>query len=195
MLIQENINIVIENIINDFKLYPDKYLTESDVRCFLFNALMKINEFSELRDTSDGSKSTSVHTEVRWYGESGRLKWRSDVVILEVSNLRVKNGLFKLPSKGFAFNQPLAIIEIKLRRENGDTDNVFIKKIQEDIDKLKEIKGQVTGEYSCYLIVLDKKRDIQERIEESIEIKRFYKHSNFDAITNNNRQSSQSPRI
>jgi len=188
MSLKEKIDETIRSLIANFTKYPDKYLTESDVRCFLFNKLMLNNEFSELRDTSDGSKSTSVHTEVRWYGKFNKLKWRSDVVILNVSTLKVKDGFFKLPSKGFGFNKPQAIIEIKLRRINGDSDNAFIKKIQEDIDKLNEIKEQVEGEYPCFLIIFDKKKDIQNSIQPSTKIKIFYKHSNFDTIAKKKRQ-------
>lgn len=157
---EKNVKFAIKNLIDDFKRYPDKYLTESDVRCVLVNELMKIPEFNEIQNTEDNSKSISVHTEVRWYGQSGKLKWRSDIVIIDVSTLKVKSGLFKLPSKGFSFNQPKAIIEIKLRRINGESNNVFMAKIKEDVEKLKKIKSEVDGDYFCCLIVLDKKENI-----------------------------------
>ncbi|MFA5157881.1 MAG: hypothetical protein WC451_01655 [Patescibacteria group bacterium] len=165
MTTQENISIAIEKIISDFKEYPDKYLTEDDVRCFLFNELMKIDEFSLPIHTSDNSKSITVHSEVRWYGNSGKLKWRSDIVIVDVSTLRVKNDIFKLPSKGFGFNRPKVIIEIKLRRINGESDNGFINQIRKDLDKVSKIKQEISGNFISCLLVLDKKRDLKDGID------------------------------
>jgi len=150
----------INNLLDGFKQYPDKYLTESDVRCALVRELMKISSLNKLQNTNDSSKSISIHTEVRWYGQSGKLKWRSDIVIIDVQTLKVKDGLFKLPSKGYAFNEPKAIIEIKLRRINGESKSTFIKKINKDIDRLKQIKREIAGDYFCCLIILDKKDDI-----------------------------------
>jgi hypothetical protein len=187
---EEKITQTIKDLINDFESCPDKYLTESDVRCLLFKKLVESSQgLAQPQKTEDNSYSIPLHTEVRWYGQSGKLKWRSDVVVVNVSSLRVKNNIFRLPSKGYGFNKPLAIIEIKLRRTNGDTDNAFIKKVQKDISKLKEIKKEIPGDYPCYLIVLDKKNDIQEKIARADDIKIFYKYSG------NNHQASQSQRI
>lgn len=155
----------IENLINDFRKYPDKYLTESDVRCVLVNELIKIPEFGEIQNTEDNSKSIPVHTEVRWYGQSGRLKWRSDIVIIDVSTLKVKKDIFKLPSKGFSFNKPKAIIEIKLRRINGEPKDIFIAKIKKDFEKLNKIKEEISGDYFQGLIILDKKENIVQEIQ------------------------------
>lgn len=179
--IKGKITQTIADLINDFGVYPDKYLTESDVRCLLFKKLMEYQEFNQLQETEDGSYSIPVHTEVRWYGETGKLKWRSDIVILDVSTLRVKNGIFRLPSKGYGFYKPLAIIEIKLRRVNGSSDHMLIKKVREDIDKLKEIKTELPGDYYRYLVILDKKKNIEQIVKtlgRGEGIKLCYKYSN-----------------
>lgn len=167
------IETAIVNLINDFKNYPDKYLTESDVRCSLVNELMKNPEFNKIQNTEDNSKSIPLHTEVRWYGHSGRLKWRSDIVIIDVNSLRVKRDIFRLPSKGFGFNKPKAIIEIKLRRINGESNSAFISKIKQDINKLNRIRAEIVGNYFCGLVILDKKENIVQEItaiENNIEL-------------------------
>ena len=174
---ERNINLAISNLIADFKNYPNKYLTESDVKCILVNELMKIAEFNEVQATEDGLKSVPVHTEVRWYGRSGELKLRSDIVIIDVSTLKVKDGIFKLPSKGFGFNQPKAIIEIKLRRINGDSRSNFIKKINKDINRFNKIRKGIAGNYFCCLIILDKKDDIEQDIpREHNNLNIYYQH-------------------
>lgn len=178
--IEKKITQTITDLINNFEVYPGKYLTENDVRCILFKKLMEYQRFNQLQQTADGSYSIPVHTEVRWYGESGKLKWRSDIVVINVFSLRVKE-MFRFPSKGYSFNKPLAIVEIKLRRINGPSDNAFIKKILEDVDKLEEIKRELSGDYYRYLIILDKKKNIEQmikRIDSEEGIKLFYKYSN-----------------
>lgn len=160
--INEQIEVRIYELLKDFKKYPDKYLTESDVRCALVRELMKINDLNRLQITEDCSESIPIHTEVRWYGQSGKLKWRSDIVAIDVSTLKVRDGLFRLPSKGYGFNFPKAIIEIKLRRINGGSSKKFIKKIEEDIRKLSNIINEVPGDYFCCLVALDKKQNIPQ---------------------------------
>ncbi len=146
---------------------------------------MKNEVFCKVEDTADSSKSVSVHTEVRWYGDSGKLEWRSDIVIIDIHSLRVKNGIFNLPSKSFAFNKPKAIIEIKLRRINGASDNTFISKIKEDVNKLKAIKRKVYGNYYCGVVVLDKKKNIIYRaFRNNREIKIHYKYTRQGNIQN-----------
>jgi len=158
--IKEKINSLIE----EFKQYPNKYLTEEDVRCNLIIRLAEIPGLNEMQDTHDNSKSTPIHTEVRWYGQSKGLKWRSDIVVIDVDTLEVKNRPFHLPSKGYGFLEPMAIIEIKLRRTNGQGDDKFMNDIEKDICKLKEIKKEVEGDYPCFLIILDKKIDISQSV-------------------------------
>lgn len=185
--IKNTITSTINEILKDFGCFPSKYLTESDARCLLFNLLMQNDIFSELKPTADKDLSQSIplHTEVRWYGDSGKLKYRSDIVIIEVSSLRVKEKM-KLPSKGFSFNKFSAIIEIKLRRINGDPDKKFIEKIKADIKKLKNIKKKIDGvwDFIPFLLILDKKNNIQHSInslsnkaDSSNNLQIFYKSS------------------
>lgn len=152
-------------LINSFKNDPDIYLTEEDIRCHLFLGLSKLNVNKMLFNTRDGSKSTRVHTEIRWYGKLGKLKYRSDIVILEPTDLITRNGgNLKLPSKGFGFNTFRAIIEIKLRRVNGKSDNSFIGNIETDILKLKQIEKETQSSNSCTpflaILIFDKKNDL-----------------------------------
>jgi hypothetical protein len=148
---------VIQGATKDFKKYPDKYLTEDDVRCHLFNQLMKIKIFSNTENTYDNSKSISLHSEVRWYqGANFNQEWmnyRTDIAILDVSNLKTSDDIY---SKGFNFENYFAIIEIKLRRRiNGCADNALIEDIRKDIGRLKEIQGMENK--SLFLLILDKK--------------------------------------
>ena len=140
---------LIEKTGRDFEKFPGKYLTESDARCFLYYNMMTCdidnsephiarnnlihtdNPFNRLSRTKDegGSESIPLHTEIRWYGNERRLKYRSDMVIIEVPDLRTDIAMgLPLPSKGFGFTKFNAIIEIKLRRVNGETDAHFMKK-------------------------------------------------------------------
>jgi len=184
----------IDDLIEDFELYPDKYLTEDDVRCFLVQNLMKYQEFSQLQNTFDDSQSISLHTEVRWYGREGDLNLRSDIVFIDVESLRVNEGKFKLPSKQYAFYNQFAIIEIKLRRYKRVSDNKFVNEINKDFEKLDKINKKVSGDYSSYLIALDKRNyieEIQSKIENPYGFDFFYKFSNHTIQTDNNLQSKE----
>ncbi len=164
---------IIENSINElvkvFSKRPDLFLTESDLRCYLAAELLKIPDFSSMQKTIDGFLSIPLHSEVRWYGKSGKLKYRSDVVILSPEDLRVKEKTFKLPSKGYGFNHFWAIIELKLRRINGKSDNQFFKDAKYEVDKLRKIERetQYNNKYKAlyYVLCFDKRNDITNRIE------------------------------
>jgi len=153
--VEEKINILIE----EFRKYPDKFLTEEDVRAYLYHLLLE--DLNIVKSTEDSSQSIPLHCEVRWYGNSGRLKLRSDIVLLDVSTLKTKNTkLFRLPSKGYSFNKPLVIVEIKLRRKNGSSDNEFKRKIKRDISKLKKIKMELNSGFNSYVLIFDKKKKL-----------------------------------
>lgn len=156
------------------KTLDNIHLRESDVRCALVGNLMKQDDLGRLQHTRDGSKSIPVHTEVRWYGRSGNLRWRSDIVIFEVFTLRVKNHLFQLPSKGYYFNKSKAIIEIKLRRTSGESGNQFISKIQQDIKKLRNIREEIGESCLCCVIILDRRRSITDKVPRDSLVKLYY---------------------
>jgi len=152
----------IEQIIKEFynkNRDSKKFLTEDDVRCQLFVKLQ-----SGLRIF----KKASVHAEVRWYSgnqnDRNKLKYRSDLVIIDKNDLQINDNIFPLPSKGYGFNKYYSIIEIKLRRPNNkNSDNKYNEIIQKDIDKLKEIKDRTfqysgTTDKKFFVIAFDKKR-------------------------------------
>jgi len=152
----------IHAILIDFFNYQWKFrdfLTEDDMRCRLYSFL-----WERMRDDNK-----SIHSEIRWYGNdipdgNKNLKYRSDIVILDNEDLIDVDSLnFKLPSKGFSFGKYYYVIELKLRRlNNTDSDNSYDEIIQQDINKLEEVKSR-TERIDNYdrkycEIVFDKKR-------------------------------------
>jgi hypothetical protein len=125
----------IASVVSRFKSSPNIFLTEDDLRVHLCSELLQ--HFGRKEFTADGDCSISLHAEVRWYG-NGNLKTRSDVVLVDVSNLEVLN-YNNLPSKGYGFNIPKAVIELKLRRPKGESNSAFMKKIECDCKKLGEL--------------------------------------------------------
>ena len=161
--VQSAIEAAIEATRQLFRTKPDYLLTEEDLRCRLFQKFQDHPCLIQEAKTQDGTLSVPLHAEVRWYG-NGRLKCRSDLVALRVGSLKTRNGPFELPSKGFGFNRFDAVIELKLRRKRGESDNVFIKKIREDVDKLLKVKEQTRdGNQGAkfYVVVFDRKTNIQ----------------------------------
>lgn len=162
-----NLDKIIRRLFRAFLDFPNLFLTEEDIRCHLFSELLRVPQFSLKHKTSDGSFSIPIHSEVRWYGASNKLKYRSDIVILDPGDLRVMETKLKLPTKGYAFNYFWAIIEIKLRRKNGKSDNQFLKDIIKEKEKLISINEEIIYKDRAYYCVLcfDKKKDISKQIK------------------------------
>jgi hypothetical protein len=171
------INVIIEEKINklieEFNEYPEKFLTEEDVRSYLYHILLE--NFNIIHDCQDETRSIPIHCEVRWYGNSGNLKLRSDIVIIDVSSLRTQEkGGLKLPSKGYGFNQANAVIEIKLRRKGYESDGKFIEKIQKDRNKLNMIRDELQTEFNSYIIIFDKRKNINFQTHNTANHKEYY---------------------
>ncbi len=175
-------NNAIQSLIDDFKKCPNKYLTEDDVRIHLCHLLM--NDFSKIEETNDNDCSISLHTEVRWWGDE-HLKYRSDIVLFDVSYMQVtKEKILELknhPTKGYSGNKIKGVIEIKFRRNKGDSNNQFLRKIKSDCDKLTKIKtmldiGDANQNIFYRLIVLDKKQNMKDELDNLTYVK--YKFAN-----------------
>jgi hypothetical protein len=165
---EERYNVVtsINEVIELFRESPNIFLTEDDLRLHLCCRLLRY--FGSVEHTQDGDRSISLHSEVRWYGKDGNLGTRSDIVLIDVSSLDVLRHA-RLPSKGFGFNIPKAIIELKLRRVNGASQGNFLEEINKDINKLSELKrifhnAQGRDQTAYWLIILDKKAEVTEEI-------------------------------
>ena len=142
-----------------------------------------MRDFGKLSETNEGeSQSIALHSEVRWYGDDGskgleRLPYRSDIVIMDVSSLRTSDGVIRLPSKGFYFNRFSTIIEIKLRRVNGPTNKTFEYRIGEDRNKIRKIRErllQIWQDFDTYLLVFDKKGNLNMNQREFGQDQEYY---------------------
>ncbi len=166
-MIQKNLDKRIENLLATFKRYPDIFLTEEDARNYLFHLLL--SSFGGLQRTKDGKISISPHSEVRWYGKDQDKNQRSDLVLIDVSDLRVdKYGRLPLPSKNYGFNNFFAAIELKLRRSKySPKKQRWIALLKKDIEKLSFLKDGVKNKHNplLYLVVLDKRENIRETVE------------------------------
>jgi len=117
--------------------------------------------------TTGDTKSIPVHTEIRFYGRSGKLKYLSDIVVLDPSDLSTQvGGSVKIHSKGFSFDKYYAIIEIKLQRTKNKK-NLLIE-LDKDINRVKEIskETQPIHQTKFYFIYLDRAEDIEGEIKE-----------------------------
>jgi hypothetical protein len=156
---RNQLDAAIQHVVSKFLRCPNAFLTEEDLRVHLCSKLL--NYFGAEEQTNDGDRSIALHTEVRWYG-IGNMKTRSDIVLVEVSSLAVLRHRL-LPSKGYGFNIPKAIIELKLRRPNGESNPHFLEAIETDLNKLRDLHQLFRGDYEgnqpeLRLIVFDKKR-------------------------------------
>lgn len=158
---KSNVQACIDTVVDRFRRTPNVYLTEEDVRIHLCHELFC--HFGHELTTQDDDRSIELHTEVRWYG-NGNLKLRSDIVIIEVSTLMVHRKI-QMPSKGYEFNIPKGIIELKFRRPNGSSDNKWKEDIESDINKLEGLMpvfrdANAPTQTEFWVIALDKKSRI-----------------------------------
>lgn len=152
----------IDSVVNRFLQSPNVFLTEEDVRFHLCRELLI--HFNEELPTEDNDRSIELHSEVRWYGD-GNLKLRSDIVLIDVSTIKVRKYL-RMPSKGYAFNIPKGIIEIKFRRPNGISNNRWREDIAGDIRKLEGLQpvfseAGAPTQTAYWVVALDKKSRIE----------------------------------
>ena len=184
--VASSVDEAIERISVDFLRNPHKYLTEDDLRFHLCCLLLR--QFGELEQTEDGDQSIALHAEVRWWGEESRTD-RTDIVIFDVASLNVTPNAIRsdlehglIPRKGFSASKPVAAIELKLRRPDGQSDREFSQLIEADVAKLKEIHrtigSRAEGSLVCRIVVFDKKTPLHG-IEHGAEgVKVTYQFSN-----------------
>jgi len=108
------------------EIYNQKkyFLSEDDFKCILFSILEKnINDINL-------TKKLSVHSEVSFYGDSKKLKYRPDLSIFKNKHLEFNDKTFdwSISSKGV-----MAIIEIKFIKKH--TKKIF-DAIEKDLIKL-----------------------------------------------------------
>jgi NAD-dependent SIR2 family protein deacetylase len=159
--IKEIIKQTIIKFITDSKI--EDFLTEDDLRCRLYSSLqIALQQYSRV----------GVHSEVRWYGHEGsnqkKLKYRTDLVVIDLDTLDNPIGQISsliIPSKGYAFKDCYAIIELKLRRPNDTkSDSSYRQIIDNDCRKIKQIKQRTSTNNSpiAFVISIDKRRMIKE---------------------------------
>ena len=157
-MIKDAIQSAIQQFFNKDWCQKD-FLTEDDLRCHLFILL---------KEELMRFQNVSVHAEIRWYGDAmnrgeNKLRYRSDIVIIDSNDLQIDESLFRLPSKGYGFNRYYSVIEIKLRRPNDKNSDIKYDLIlSKDVGKLKKIRDKTTGgginNKSYFLIAFDKKK-------------------------------------
>lgn len=180
--IKEKVERKINSLINEFRISSDKFLTEEDIRSYLYHLLLE--DFNKLEETADGKKSICLHNEIRWLGSRGILrKWKlrflSDIVIFDVSSLRTKNtNGIEIHSKGYGFGKPYILIELKLRRNKGCSDKKFVKDIIADREKITRIKKEISDNFYSYIIAFDKKKEINFSCKNTGSHKEYYECAN-----------------
>ncbi|MCB4791340.1 MAG: hypothetical protein LHV68_05575 [Elusimicrobia bacterium] len=176
MDINTSVGSKINELISEFNNFPDKFLTEEDVRGYLYHLLLR--DFGEYQSTKNQTVSIAIHNEVRWYGDNNKLKYRSDIVLVDVGALitQEKTGL-RLPSKGYMFNKFNALIELKLRRINGKSDKQFLKDIRAERRKINKLHRELEDgicNFISFLIVFDKKNNLEFSCRNDDFAKEFY---------------------
>ncbi len=171
------IDIVLDEIEAQYQRVPGLILTEDDLKCVLYKKLTDLPALIAPSVTDDGiALASTVHAEVSWYDENGRLTLRPDITIIEPENLNItgyhrrfpiqRNNPNLLPdydysskvSKDFEFGGNAIIFELKFIRGVFGTHPGMVKKIKADYDKIMRLLEIQDDEYSvfCYQVIFNK---------------------------------------
>lgn len=171
------INKIIKDINIDFLKNPYEFLSESDIKCKLFEKLSRNKIFSKneeiMTDSCWGTekklkfkkiKSTRLHTEYL----TGRERF--DLVILEPVDMETKRnskgkiGYIRLKENKFF----QVIIEIKSSRTNRNISSKshFLNEIKNDLLKIKNFKYKL-----AYVLVFDYNNYL--KLEDISELKKY----------------------
>ncbi len=208
MIIFEQDIQVITEILNDlekdFQEVKGLILTEDDLKCQLYSRLLRNPNFSLPRETNECNVlANSIHTEVSWFDDNGKLKIKPDITILEPSSLSIFRALdgLPLPSKQFNFDGKAIVFELKFVRDpNGITDTIFIKEILKDYKKIRKLYGKLDNQGAghqiyCFFVVFNKTNQYCDKFKEfflidhnSPRYRMFYGSGNVDLETISNNQ-------
>lgn len=142
-------------------------LTETDLQCILYQKLLEIESLRKIKKTNNDEdfRTHSVHTEISWFDDKGRLTMKPDISLIDPSNITIENGRqsIKMPTKGFYFIEGGIIFELKFNRNRSCTK--FLNEIKKDFEKFKKLK-QLNDEIFCYFVVFNKRDNKNKDFEE-----------------------------
>ena len=156
----------IMGIEQDFRIVKGLILTEDDLKCILYSRLSRIRRLSNPITTQDKEiLATSIHTELKWYDDDGKLTIVPDITILEprhLSILHMYRSNLRLPSKQYSFGGKAIIFELKFcRNKMGITTNYFKNEIRADYDKIVRLFNRLDSQglpndIFCYFVIFNK---------------------------------------
>ena len=157
----------IKEIEKEYQQSQGLILTEDDLKCLLYRKLMGIPKLSKITRTQDQNIfANSIHTEVSWYDDSGKLTIKPDITILEPKNLSILHGCYdyeaRLPSKQFEFHGKAIILELKfVRNKTGIRNATLNGPIRKDFEKIERLFERLESqnkpdEVFCYFIIFNK---------------------------------------
>lgn len=137
----ENRNFVLtslNNVAERMRLHRGLVLTESDLKCQVYSELLNIDSFSRVRPSFDNNVSSiAIHTETKFFNEIGLLSQAPDLVITDPGMLSITRSVNgdPLPTKGFNFDGPSILIELKFLKSARRAHAKTLASIRHDINK------------------------------------------------------------
>jgi len=159
-----HVDSTIEALAAEYRRVPGLILTEDDLKCLLVHRLLQRPELAEPRQTLDGLLGATIHCEVSWFDDEGKLRIKPDVTILDPGRLSlfrsVRHG-YRLPNKGFSFGGTAIIFELKFIRNRKGVTAAAAKNIRKDIAKIvglfQKLEAEGAGnDLFCYFVIFSK---------------------------------------
>jgi hypothetical protein len=147
-------------VIREFQVFPELYLTESDLKCRLYKVLCNHPLFRRIEPTKDGRARTNyVHTETAYFVDGRLDKRRVDVTVVSPHNYDFSKREV-VARKGYSFTEPSIGIELKFNKVKCPAN--MTKEVKEALDNLQMLR-QYRYESKFYLFFLDRKVGFSEQ--------------------------------
>ena len=134
-------------------------LTESDLKCQVYSSLLLHEEFNELTPTFDREiRGIAVHTETKFFNQRGLLKQAPDLVVTDPRRTSITQRLDgdPVPSKGFHFDGPSILIELKFLKRDGRPTSSTLDEVEKDILKGRTLNRRADLDFHLVVAVFDR---------------------------------------
>lgn len=130
----------ISSLADTCKEVPGLVLTEDDLKCRLFQRLLRLLSVNQLYQSEDDGWASPLHAEVPWFDEDYRLTLRPDITVTDPSRLQINKPPKGHPgSKYFAFSADSIVIELKYYRDRRGILPNRVAVIRKDVDKIQRL--------------------------------------------------------
>jgi hypothetical protein len=158
--ILEDTTRAILEVASDYKESPAIILNEDGMKCRIYAKLM--HSYGMRTQTRDNEiKGCSLHTEISYFNEDRKLRYRPDISLIDPSQLSIiDDTMIDIGRKGFVFYSPAVAIELKFCHSKAGISEKNVRSYKRDITKLRKLIELSDEKLHGYLVVFNKQAKV-----------------------------------